>query len=264
MNRVPTGYDGDRAQLLRDAVRTSEFTKKEVLDIIRAFVRDFKNFDPDELEHRNDSTDSEKIESLCSNESDSASEGSVSSLDEMALHYADLEDMESELAENTSLDSAMQVDAAGSAIYNENSVISGAASQTKQPIDETHPLSEEKASAFPSRIPSPASGELSRTVDYPLTFIVYTREDGSIWRLETQNGRAPYQYHLSVNPNQTLKPANLRFFIKVLEREQVHATALSKFLTGMGILQYRYRTPRWFPTLLRHGAHEAVHELVHV
>jgi hypothetical protein len=268
MNRHLTGYDGVKAQLQRDAMRTPEFTLRDVVDVFRAFARDFENFDPDKVEPPDNTNDSENVGSLCSDESDSSSEGSVSSLDEMALLYAELEDMESDFEESTLPESAPQINRAALAIDKEDPVIGGTASPVDLPMDETASLSEElasyEASASCSEIPLPVSVESSRSVDYPLSFIVYKGRDGSIIRIETEHFHSPYQYHISVGVKQIIDPKSLRFFMEILEQEQVCATALSKFINTLAVIKYGDETPQWLPTLLRHGVHETVHELVHI
>jgi hypothetical protein len=261
----PIGYNEHIAKSQRHAVRTPEFTMRDALKVFHAFARDFKNFDPDRIEHPTNPKDLEEGTLSCSDESDSSSEGSDSSLDEMALLYADLEDLESELDERTLLDSATQSNMTDPAIRSEDSVTEGTDLPLDPAIDANVPLKEgmvssSKVSVISPKTLSQASGEFSRAVDYPLTFIVYRGKRGNITRIETQSNRAPSQYHISLKPNQFVNPEDLHSIIKLIEREQVWASALSHLVNGMAIRRFKHKTPRWFPVVSRHAAHEAVHE----
>jgi len=269
------GYNGAKAQAQRDAIRPPGLTLGEVLDVFGAFAQDFENFEYSENSEYLDNPEvSEKVAESevvgvdnpasflsetcsCSDESESSSEGSTSSLDEMALVYAELEDIESELDESALSRTASQVDVAAPA------------------MDETDSLSKVSASSSQTSLSPPArpikfSAASSEIFSDPISFIVHTRIDGTITCIETENYQLRYQYRIDLKPKQVLEPESLRFFIEVIKREQVISSALLKFLTIIAdVHSMANRTSpnakiTWLPTLLRNGISEAVHELVYI
>ncbi len=254
------GYDGAKAQSQRDARMTSELTVGDVTDTFIAFAQDFENFDPDNFEEQENPEDSENAASACSDESDTSSE--VSSLDEMALIYAELEDIESGLDESTLLEPALQVDGAAPAMDKEESVHGETASRD-QAMDETASLSEDSVSTSKtstSWVPSPSPEKLPEEVGIPLTFTLYVGKDGSITRIETENRHQRYQYSISLKPQQTLDRQSLRTFVEVLQKEQVYEAAMMKFLTGITDVMCTEPKFKWLPVALREGVSQIVHE----
>jgi hypothetical protein len=282
------GYHRAKAQLQRDAIKSPGLTLRNVLKAFGAFARDFENFErPENLENSDNPEDPKEVvesevvradnadsflseTSSCPDESDSSSEGSTSSLDEMALIYADFEDMESELEGFAFFGTASQVDEASSVMGEENSVIEGITSPVQLAMDETKHLCEVSASA---PLPAPRAvlpAVSSGFFDDPISFVVHTGVDGSITTIETEHYEIRYQYQIDLKPKQVLDLESLCFFIEVIEWERVISSALLKFLTitadvqSMTDLKNPDAKITWLPTLLRDGVSETVHELVYI
>jgi hypothetical protein len=275
------GYDGAKAQLQRDATMPPGLTAAEVLDVFSAFAQDFENFEyPENPEGSENAAESEAVRagnpasffnetSSRSDESEPSSEGFASPLDEMALVYAELEDMESDLGEPALSEAASQIDEAAPVMDEGDSVmevIAGLAMDEADRLSEVSASSSEVPASPPAR-PASCSSESSESsgfFDDPISFVVHTGEDGSITTIESENYQLGYQYHIDLKPKQVLEPESLRFFIEVIKREQVYSSALLKFVTLMADLFFQNFKIKWLPVLLRNGVCEIVHELVFI
>jgi hypothetical protein len=260
----------------------SGLTVAEVLDIFSAFAQDFENFEyPENPKVVCDNNPASFLNetSSRSDESESSSEGFTLPLDEMALIYAEWEDMESEMEEAALSGTASQIDEAAPAMDDKDSVMKGMVGLV---MDEADPLSEvsaspsevpaspSKASASSSEVPASPPGPTSRSskssgfFDDTISFVLLTGEDGSITSIESENYQLGYQYYIDLKPKQILELESLRFFIEVIKREQVYSSALLKFITFMADVFFNNFEIKWLPALLRNGVSEIVHELVFI